>query len=185
MRAPPESLMPMHGTAGPQREVHDLGDLLGEHLAERAAEHRRVVAEDEHLPAVDRSPAGDHPVAADPPLLHVEVGRPVKREHVELGERTGIEQPVDALTRGELALGVLGSLCGTATMDGVVPALAEHVDLPAGATARPARRRSALAGGAGTPAEHRRPRRPEGRPCAPVWSPRQATRGRFGLVLTP
>ena len=170
--------MPMHGTAGPQREVHDLGDLLGEDLAERAAEHRRVVAEDEHLPALDRSPAGDHPVAADPPFLHAEVGRPVQREHVELGERAGVEHPVDALARGELALGVLGALGGAAAVDGVVPPLAQQVDLLAGATTRSTCRRSVGVGGPGRRRKRpNRSRRREGRLCAPVWSPRQATRG--------
>ncbi len=38
-------------------EVHDLVDLLGEHLAEGAAEEREVLAEDEDLAAVDRCPS--------------------------------------------------------------------------------------------------------------------------------
>ena len=125
---------------GTEREIHDLGDLFREHLAERTTEDRRVVTEDEDLPASDRPPAGDHPVAADPPLVHVEVGGAVEGEHVELGEGSRVEQPVDALARGELALRVLGSLRGAATVHRVVAAFAEHVDLLAGATRRPARR---------------------------------------------
>ena len=38
-------------------EVHQLVDLLGEHLAERAAEDGEVLAEHEHLAAVDRCPS--------------------------------------------------------------------------------------------------------------------------------
>ena len=38
------------------REVHHLVDLLGVDLAERAAEDREVLREDEHLAAVDRRP---------------------------------------------------------------------------------------------------------------------------------
>ena len=41
-------------------------------------------------------------------LLHAEVGAAVLDEHVELLERAVIEQQVDALARGQLALGVLG-----------------------------------------------------------------------------
>ena len=127
-------------TAGAQREIHDLGDLLREHLAERAAEHGRVMAEHEDLPASDRSPAGDHPVTADPPIVHIEVGRAVEREHVELGERASIEHPVDALARGELALGVLRALRGTAPMHGVVAPFTKQVDLLPSAVTSAARR---------------------------------------------
>jgi hypothetical protein len=110
------------------------------------------VAEDEYLPAFDGSPAGDHPVATDPPFIHVEIGRPVQGEHVELGERTGVEHPVDALTRGELALGVLRALGGAGPVDRVVPAFAQHIDLLARAAAGSTRRcsiRIRRCGGAG------------------------------------
>ena len=49
-----------------ERQVHQLVDLLGEHLAERAAEDGEVLAEDEHLAAVDRAPAGDDAVGVGP-----------------------------------------------------------------------------------------------------------------------
>ena len=45
--------------AGLEREVHDLDDLLAVDLAERAAEHGHVVAEDADRTAVDRAVAGD------------------------------------------------------------------------------------------------------------------------------
>ena len=125
---------------GPQREIHDLGDLLGKDLAERATEDRRVVAEHEHLPAPDRSPPCDDPVATDTPVAHVEVGGAMQREHVELGEGAGVEETVDALARRELALGVLGALSGATPMHGVVAAFAQQVDLLVRATTRPVRR---------------------------------------------
>ena len=40
--------------------------------------------------------------------LHAEVGAAVLDEHVPFLERIGVEQQLDALARGELALGVLG-----------------------------------------------------------------------------
>ncbi|MBV8300662.1 MAG: hypothetical protein JOY68_01925, partial [Candidatus Dormibacteraeota bacterium] len=83
--------------AGAHREVHDLRDLLGEDLAERAAEDAGVVAEEEHLAAVDGAPAGDHPITADPALAHAEVGRAVHREDVDLGEGPGVEETLDPL----------------------------------------------------------------------------------------
>ncbi len=126
---------------GAQREIHDLGDLLGEHLAERASEHRRVVAEHEHLASADRSPARDDPVAADPAVAHVEVCRAMEREHVELGEGARVEETVNALTRGELALRVLRALRRATAMHGVIATLAQHVDLLVRATTRAVHRR--------------------------------------------
>ena len=87
-------------------EVHQLVDLLGEHLAEGAAEHGEVLAEDEHLAAVDRAPAGDHAVGVGP-LEQAAVVGAVAGEHVELVERAVVEQEVDPLAGEHLALGVL------------------------------------------------------------------------------
>ncbi|CAB4833436.1 unannotated protein [freshwater metagenome] len=53
---------PDDGRAHLEGEVHQLVDLLGEHLAEGATEYGEVLAEDEHLAAVDGAPAGDHTV---------------------------------------------------------------------------------------------------------------------------
>ena len=41
-------------------------------------------------------------------LLHAEIGGAVLDEHVELLERALVEEDLDALARGQLALGVLG-----------------------------------------------------------------------------
>ena len=55
--------MPDHRAAGLHRQVHDLDDLLAEHLAEAAAEDREVLGEHAHLAPVDGAVAGDHAVA--------------------------------------------------------------------------------------------------------------------------
>ena len=89
-----------------QGEVHELVDLLGEHLAEGAAEHREVLAEDEHLATVDGAPAGDDAVGVGPLGQSALVGS-VAGEHVELVERAVVEQEVDPLAGEHLALGVL------------------------------------------------------------------------------
>ena len=76
-------------------------------LAERAAEHGEVLAEHEHQAAVDHSVAGDHAVARNLLLGHAEVDRAVLDEHVPLFEGVVVQQQLDALARGELALGML------------------------------------------------------------------------------
>ena len=57
--------------------------------------------------AVDRAVAGDDGVAPGPLLVHVELVGPVPHEGVELLERAGVEQLLDPLAGGQLALGVL------------------------------------------------------------------------------
>ena len=57
--------------------------------------------------SVDAAVAGDDAVARDDLLLHPEIGAAMRDELVDLLERAGIEQPLDALARGELALLVL------------------------------------------------------------------------------
>ncbi len=96
-----------HRRADLHRVVHDLADLLGVRLGERAAEDREVLAEDEHQPAVDRAVAGDDAVARDLLVGHAEVRAAVLDEHVPFLEGARVEQQLDALARGELALRVL------------------------------------------------------------------------------
>ena len=81
-------------------------DLLGEHLAERAAEDGEVLAEHEHLATVDRAPAGDDAVGVGPFLEARGLGA-VAGEQIELLEAARIEQYVDALAGEQLALLVL------------------------------------------------------------------------------
>ena len=106
MRAPAPSLRPIDRRADLEREVHQLVDLLGEHLAERAAEHGEVLAEHEHLAAVDRAPAGDHAVGVGP-LLEAGVVGAVAGQQVELVEAAVVEQVLDPLAGEHLALRVL------------------------------------------------------------------------------
>ena len=96
-----------HGATDLHREVHDLDDLLAEHLAEGAAEHGEVLCEDRHLPAVDHPVAGHHPVAVGAVLLLPELGAPVPGVLVHLDERALVEQHRDPLPRGLLAPRVL------------------------------------------------------------------------------
>ena len=107
MRAPAPSLSPIIGHADGGGQVHDLVDLLGEDLAERAAEDGEVLAEHADPPAVDGPEAGDHAVGVGPVLLEAHAVGPVAGQHVELLERALVEQVVDALPGGHLALGVV------------------------------------------------------------------------------
>ena len=88
-------------------EVHHLAHLLRHHLAEAAAEDGEVLGEDEDGAAVDRAVAGDDGVAPGPFLLHLEVVGAVADEGVELLEGARVEQLLDPLARGHLALRVL------------------------------------------------------------------------------
>ena len=107
MRAPPESFRPMTGAPDLHGQVHDLADLRGEGLGERAAEDGEVLGEDEDRAALDPAVARDHAVAGDALRLHAEVVAAVHDERVQLLERAGVEQDLDPLARGELARRVL------------------------------------------------------------------------------
>jgi hypothetical protein len=76
-------------------------------LGQRAAEHGKILGEHKRLAAIHRAPAGDDAIARDLVLLHAEFGRAVLDEHVELLERSLVEQQFDALPRRQLAAGVL------------------------------------------------------------------------------
>ena len=89
------------------REVHDLADLVGVGLRERAAEDREVLREDVDRPAVDRARSAHDAVSGDLRPLDPEVAAAVDDERVELEEGAAVEQQVDALVRRELSLGVL------------------------------------------------------------------------------
>ncbi len=93
---------PDHGAAVLRRQVHHLADLLGEHLAQRAAEDREVLAEHEDLAAEDRAVAGDDRVAVRPALEHPEVRLAMAHVAVELDERPRIAELLGALAREQL-----------------------------------------------------------------------------------
>ena len=103
MRAPPGVVEADDRRAELHREIHHLHDLRGVGLRQRSAEHREVLREGEHLPAVDQPVAGDDAVAGDDLILHPEVEAAVRDELVDLLEGAGIEQQLDALARRQLA----------------------------------------------------------------------------------
>ena len=96
--------MPISGQPYLSGQVHDLADLLGERLRQRAAEDREVLREDEDLATEDRPVAGDDGVAVGPVLHHVEVGIAVAHVAVELDERARVEQHLQPLAREQLPL---------------------------------------------------------------------------------
>ena len=76
-------------------------------LAERAAEDGEVLGEDVDQPAVDPAVAGHDAVARNHLLVEPEVGGAVGDEPVQLDEAALVQQQVEPLARGELALLVL------------------------------------------------------------------------------
>ncbi len=90
--------------AGLEGQLLHLDDLLAVDLAEAAAEHRGVLAEDADVAAVDGAVAGDDTVAERAVRLQPEVGAAVAGQCVEFDERSLVQQGVDALARSELAL---------------------------------------------------------------------------------
>jgi hypothetical protein len=119
---------PDHRDADGGGQIHDLVDLLSEDLAEGAPEDREVLREDAHPAPVDGPEAGDHAIGVGPA---VQAGgrRPVPGQHVELLKGPLVEQVVDPLTGGQLALGVLAlHRRGRAGVAGLLLALAEVLE---------------------------------------------------------
>jgi hypothetical protein len=98
---------PDHRHAGRGGQIHHLVDLLGEHLAQRTAEHGEVLAEHTDAPAVDGAESGDHAIGVRAVVLQAHTVGPVAGQHVQLLERTLVEEVVDAFPGGHLALGVV------------------------------------------------------------------------------
>ena len=90
--------------AGLDRQFLHLDDLFAVDLAQTAAEHRDVLAEDADVAAVDGAVAGDDAVTERALLGQAEVGAAVLGQRVEFDERSLVQQGVDALARGQLAL---------------------------------------------------------------------------------
>ena len=88
--------------------IHDLADLLGMRLAQRAAKNGKVLREHENGSSVDRSVSGDHAVTGNPVVRHTEIGTAMLNEHVPLFETVFVKEQTDSLTRRQLALCVLG-----------------------------------------------------------------------------
>src|SRR5204863_6562492 len=116
---------PDYRRAGAGREIHDLADLFRVGAGEAPAEDREVLREEEDEPPIDRAVPGDDAVAVDLPLLHPEVGAAVDLEAVELDEAARVDELLDPLARGELAVRVLAldALLAAAEQRLAVPAL--------------------------------------------------------------
>lgn len=84
-----------------------LADLLGVGLTERATEDSEILAEDEHLSAVDQTVASDHTVTVVVLLVHAELVASVGLQHVVLAEASLVEQQANALSSSELSTVVL------------------------------------------------------------------------------
>ena len=90
------------------------------HLAERTAVDRKVLRDREYLPPVDHAAAGDHAVAKGTAAVEAEVGGAHRHVRLLFDEGVLVEQQIEALAGGQLALGVLG-------VDTRLPARLEHL----------------------------------------------------------
>ena len=88
-------------------EIHDLHDLLAEHLTEGPAEDGEVLGEDGHLTALDHAVTSDHPVAVGAAAILAELGAAMPGELVHLDERALVQQHLDPLAGGLLAFGAV------------------------------------------------------------------------------
>ena len=112
-----------------ERQLHHVGDLEGVDLAGGAAEDGEVLAGEVDEPAVDGGGAGDDAVGRDLLAGQAEVDLAVLGEQADLLEAAGIDQGVDALAGGELALLLLlGQALGPAALLEALCVLAEVLD---------------------------------------------------------
>src|SRR5207248_8989852 len=93
--------------AGLHCQVHDLADLLGVRLGERAAEDGEVLRKDVDDATADPAKSGDDAVAHDPLVVRNELRRSRQHERVELRERSLVEHEINAFPGSELPLRVL------------------------------------------------------------------------------
>lgn len=101
--------------AGFHGEVHDLADLAGVSAGEGASVDGEVLGEDEDGAAVDEAATGDDAVPGDFVFGHAKVLALVSNKAVDFFERAGVEEELDALSRGHLAFFVLpGNASGAA-----------------------------------------------------------------------
>src|SRR5262249_28263262 len=97
------------------RHIGDLADLLRVPLGRRTAHDGEVLGKDVNHAAIDRAPTRDDAVARDLVLVHPEIRVSVLDKHVELFERTLVEQDLDAFARRELSTRMLSRNTGLAT----------------------------------------------------------------------
>ena len=90
-----------------ERQVHDLGDLVGNDITEAPSEVSEILGEDEDRLGVDRSPARDDGVTEGAAVLDAEPAGLVAHEGTGLLERALVEQERDPLPGRELSQVVL------------------------------------------------------------------------------
>ena len=92
------------GGTGLHGLVHDFAYLEGHGLAQATSEDGEILCKDIDGTAFDGTVAGHHTVAQEGLFLHVEIGAAVSEEHVELFERTLVDEKSDTLTGSQFAL---------------------------------------------------------------------------------
>ena len=98
---------PDHRCADLRRHPLNLHNLRSMGTRQRPPEYGEVLGKHIDVSAVDRTPSGDNAVPRHLLLRHTELVRPMLDEHVELFETALIEEEVDPLPCGQLALGML------------------------------------------------------------------------------
>ncbi len=97
-------VQPDHRRANLHRHIHDLDDLGGVGLRQRAAEHGEVLREHKYQSAFDAAISGKKAVAEVLLLVHAEVVAAMRDQLVGLFEGAFIEQKLDALAGRHFAL---------------------------------------------------------------------------------
>ena len=96
-----------HRDARRARHVHDLDDLLREHLTERAAIDREILREDTDRSRIKQAMSRNHPITERMALRHREVLGAVDSERIELAETVIVKQREDTFVRRSFAARML------------------------------------------------------------------------------
>ena len=89
------------------REILDLGDLLGRRLRDRASVEREVLGVREDRSPVDGAVSHDHRVSLGAVVFQPESPAAMLYERIDLGERSGVKEDIEPLSRTELPPAVL------------------------------------------------------------------------------
>ena len=96
-----------NGSAGVDRQIEDLANLVGDHFAETSAKYREILSEDEDGATIDSAVTRHHSVAERFLVLDAKSGRLMPDELIDLLEGVLVEESLDPLTGGEFARLVL------------------------------------------------------------------------------
>lgn len=75
-------------------EIHRLANLIGVHLADRAAGNGKILRRHKHLPAINAAAAGNDPLAGHLFIGHAEGGAAMAGKEVEFLKGIVIDQQV-------------------------------------------------------------------------------------------